>query len=158
MPRTSSWRLALPVLALVSATPALAQPLRGCIVTATGVAFGTYDSLTTVPDDGVGAIQAACHPSEHGPVASLNRGLTGTFAARRMTFLLNRLNYNLYSDISRTTIWGDGTSGTVTVTLTGGVVNAGVRRFNRTIYGRIPARQVVPFGLYADLVIVTLTF
>ena len=77
---------------------------------------------------------------------------------RRMSSGSDELNYNLYTNVNRNIVWGDGSSGSQSVTLTGGIVNAGTRRFTRTIYGRIPAGQQASFGSYADTLMVTITF
>jgi spore coat protein U-like protein len=50
-------------------------------------------------------------------------------------------------------VWGDATSGTVTVNGTGIGVNV-----NHAVYGRIPALQNVHAGSYSDIIIVELTF
>ena len=50
-------------------------------------------------------------------------------------------------------VWGDATSGTVTVNGTGIGVNV-----NHAVYGRIPALQNVNAGSYSDIIIVELTF
>jgi spore coat protein U-like protein len=63
----------------------------------------------------------------------------------------NLLSYNLYLDPTRLTIWGDGSAGTGTVNSTGITGSS-------TVYGRIPARQNAVVGMYADVVIVTVTF
>ena len=53
------------------------------------------------------------------------------------------LNYNLYLNSARTTVWGDGTGGTSVLTVT---LNANVTR-NQTVFSRVPARQDVTSGL-----------
>jgi spore coat protein U-like protein len=65
-----------------------------------------------------------------------------------------RLGYNLYLDALRSSIWGNGTSGTdhlsTTVPANGSV--------NVTIYGRISAKQDARIGAYSDTITVTATF
>ena len=51
-----------------------------------------------------------------------------------------------------------GFGGSIPLTLSGGIVNAGRRTFDQPIYGRIPARQAVPFGTYSDTIVVTVVF
>jgi spore coat protein U-like protein len=77
----------------------------------------------------------------------------GTHTQRVMNSGSHRLNYNLYTAANRAVVWGDATSGTVTINGTGigGSVNHGV-------YGRIPALQNVHTGSYSDIIIVELTF
>ncbi len=49
------------------------------------------------------------------------------------------LSYQLYSNAARTTVWGNGTGGTVTVSAR--LVRQSTQNF--TVYGRIPALQGV---------------
>src|SRR6266487_1298814 len=53
------------------------------------------------------------------------------FIPRKMVNAGTLLNYNLYTDAARTTVWGDGTGGTVTVS---GSSNGST---THTVYGRI---------------------
>jgi len=133
-------------------------PARACTISSAGVAFGAYDPQAAGAEDSTGTVRADCHPSESAPIVALGTGQSGSFAARTMTSGPYTLGYNIYSDSGRTIVWGDGTGGTVTVTMTGGSVSGGVRRFTRTMYGRIPAQQNVGAGSYTDTVMLTVTF
>ena len=62
------------------------------------------------------------------------------------------LSYNLFSNPSRSQVIGDGTSGSTT--LTRDVYRA--NPWDVTLYGRIPALQVIPPGLYSDSLVVTI--
>ncbi len=68
------------------------------------------------------------------------------------TFGSNLLNYTLYSNAGRSTVWGQ-TVGTDTQAATATGLPIGY-----TIYGQIPAQQTVPAGAYADSVTVTVTY
>lgn len=125
-----------------------------CKVTATDLDFGAYDPLAAALD-GTSTITATCTaqtPYTIGLDAGLKAGGTTT---RRMTgddTATTLLSYELYSNTTRTAIWGAG--GTTTVgqsALTGGALNY-------TVYGRIPASQYVPAANYADTVTVTVTY
>jgi spore coat protein U-like protein len=71
-----------------------------------------------------------------------------------MTSGANLLNYSLYTNAARTTVWGDGSGGTSTVSNTG----SGVAQ-NFTVYARVPLGQTsVATGAYADTVQVTVTY
>jgi spore coat protein U-like protein len=65
------------------------------------------------------------------------------------------LNYNLYLNAARTTIWGDGTGGTQEFT-------DHTPPFGRSIvvpiYGRIPALQDVSVGSFSNTITVTYQF
>jgi spore coat protein U-like protein len=65
------------------------------------------------------------------------------------------LNYNLYTNSARTTIWGDGSAGTSRLT---NIIWSGGSSFTRTIYGRIPAGQDVGVGNYGDILVITISF
>jgi spore coat protein U-like protein len=65
----------------------------------------------------------------------------------------NYLNYEIYSDSSRTTVWGN--SGGSLVAL--GAAPSKTAR-NVTAYGRVTANQDVPAGSYSDTVTATVTF
>jgi spore coat protein U-like protein len=144
-----------PVLAfLLAPGPAWAA----CTVSSTGVAFGAYNPQSGTADDSTGTINVDCHPSDHSVDIEIGAGLYGTIATRRMSSGAATLNYNLYTTTTRNIIWGDGTQGSVTQTLTGGSVSGGTRTFSAVVYGRIPALQNVPAGTYNDTLIVTITF
>ena len=137
---------------------AVPTPARACTVSSAGVAFGAYNPRSTGAGNGTGTISVSCHPSVSAPVVTLSTGGSGSYATRRMTSGAWLLNYNLYTNSARTIIWGDGSGGSVSQTLSGGSVSGGQRRFSRTIYGRIPALQNVGAGSYGDTIIMTVTF
>lgn len=125
-----------------------------CKVTATDLDFGAYDPLAAALD-GTSTITATCTaqtPYTIGLDAGLKAGGTTT---RRMTgddTATTLLSYELYSDTTRTAIWGAPGGTTVAQSaLTGGALNY-------TVYGRIPASQYVPAANYADTVTVTVTY
>jgi spore coat protein U-like protein len=140
--------------ALLAPAPARAA----CTVSTTGVAFGAYNPQSATADDSGGTINVDCHPSDHSVEVEIGAGLSGSFATRRMSSGADTLNYNLYTNAGRTLVWGDGTGGSITQTLTGGSVSGGTRRFSATVYGRIPALQNVSAGAYNDTLILTVTF
>jgi spore coat protein U-like protein len=63
---------------------------------------------------------------------------------------IDRMNYYLFIDPSKTTVWGDGTGGTSTVTRT--IVKTSP--LNIPIFGRVPARQNLRAGAYGDNLVV----
>ena len=120
-----------------------------CGVSAQSVAFGTYDPLSNQDLDGTGEISVICDAPATYSIA-LSPGRAGYFP-RAMVDGTHELFYNLYTDATRTTVWGDATGGTASVTATG-------IGEHHTVYGRIPARQNAFVGTYADTVVVTLEF
>jgi len=155
MRRTESrWLLA----AAMAAALIVGSPADACTISATGVTFGIYDPRAAGADDGTGTISLSCHPNDQNPNVALGTGGSGSFSPREMQNGVWQLNYNLYTTSARTTVWGDGSGGTASVTLSGGSVSGGRRRFSRDIFGRIPALQNVGAGTYTDTVVVTVTF
>lgn len=120
-----------------------------CTVTPQGVSFGNYDPLSASALDGAGNINVTCDTLVPFSV-SLSTGSSGTFAERRMTAGTPYLAYNLYSDVLRTIVWGDGV-GAANVSATGTNVNL-------PVYGRMPALQNVPANSYSDTITVTVTY
>lgn len=158
-------RLLLFVLALCWAPAAHALCVSGlcsCTMSTTGVAFGSYNPLTASNIDTVGSVTVKC-----GGVAGLLIPYTvdigtgaGTYAQRQMSSGGNRLNYNLYLDSTRSTVWGDGTGGSGHVSSGVTLDVLGLSPGNvHTVYGRLPALQTtaVPGG-YTDTITVTVTY
>lgn len=125
----------------------------GCVTTATGVSFGSYHAQAPTPDDAAGAIGVSCDNNSPQIVTiSIGTGSSGSYTARRMSSGGNALQYNLFSDPSRLQVWGDGTAGTATVTL------SFRRSASATVYGRIPTNQLVQAGTYGDTIFVTVEY
>ena len=120
-----------------------------CEVTATDLAFGTYTSQGGAPLQGTTLLRATCTPNSSYNVG-LNEGTSpgATVNARKMVSGTQALNYQLYSDSARTTIWGN-TPGTDTVT----GVGTGLA-VDHTVFGAVPPAQVVPAGDYGDTITV----
>ena len=120
-----------------------------CSVSTVGLNFGNYDVFSTLDDDITGTINVSCQSSTSYSI-SLSSG-SGTYSARTLLSAGNRLNYNLYLDPTRLTIWGDGSAATGTLSGSG-------TTGSYTVYGRIPARQNAVVGIYGDIVTVTVAF
>lgn len=70
-----------------------------------------------------------------------------------------RLAYNLYVDAARTIPWGNGLSGTGTISDSYKIPGSGAETRNYTVYARAPARQLNPGGgSYLDTITVTVTY
>ena len=126
-----------------------------CSVSSTALGFGNVDVTSGSNADGTGAISVTCtNGTAWAASADAGGGTGATLATRQMTDGTNLLNYALYTDSGRTTVWGDGVGGT-TATISG--TGSGTAQ-SSTIYGRIPSGQTVPAGAYADTVNVTVTY
>jgi spore coat protein U-like protein len=120
-----------------------------CTVSTTSVAFNPYNVFATLNNDITGTITIRCNPTAAYSL-SLSTG-AGTYGSRALVNGPYTLGYNLYTDATRVTIWGDGSAGTSTVS--GNAKNA-----THTVYGRIPARQNAHTGNYTDTIVVTITY
>ena len=69
-----------------------------------------------------------------------------------MTSGANTVNYSLYTDIARSTVWGN-TVGTDTKSGTG---NGSAQTL--TVYGQLPAGQYPTPGSYSDTITATITY
>lgn len=130
-----------------------------CSVTSTPIFFSNYDVFSTLALDTTATITIACTNPEAKPmpvIVSVSAGNSGSFNPRQMTSAAGGLpmNYYLFLDPSRTTIWGDGTGGTGTFT------RVMVRNPTATavVYGRAAAGQNLKAGSYSDSLLVTVTW
>jgi spore coat protein U-like protein len=120
-----------------------------CEVTATDLAFGAYTAQGATPLQGQTLLRATCTPGSSYQVG-LNEGTSpgATINARKMVSASGALNYQLYKDSARQQIWGNTQS---TDTVTG--VGTGIAQ-DHTVFGAVPAAQVVPAGSYEDTITV----
>ena len=128
-----------------------AQQGYACTLNVTGVNFGSYDVFSNAALDSTGNIDVNC-PNGVGYSMALTAG-GGTHTQRVMGSGAHTLNYNLYTAANRAVVWGDATSGTVTLNGTGIGLNV-----NHAVYGRIPALQNVHAGGYSDIITVVINF
>lgn len=137
-------------MALLLALAIAAPPLHAaCTVSASGVVFGSYDVFNPASLDGAGNVNVNCDPVISFTVKLSTGG--GSYSQRQMTGTSDVLNYNLYTNASRSIVWGDGTGGTSTGGGSGGSVNL-------PVYGRVTAGQNIPAGSYSDNIVVTVEF
>jgi spore coat protein U-like protein len=123
-------------------------------VTAGAMAFGTYVPDAATDQTASSTVSVSCTKTT--PIQiSLNKGTTtgATTAARKLASGSDTLNYNLYSDSSRSSIWDDASN---KVAGTGAGLST---KLDFTVYGKIPSGQVdtVP-GDYSDVVTVTVSY
>jgi spore coat protein U-like protein len=131
-----------------------------CTLTTANFTFGAYSSANFAPLDATGSIVVGCYGIAGQTVnytLAIETGRSGSFISRKMIYGPYALNYNLYLNAARTTVWGDGTVGTGIMTDSYALV-AGTNVRNYIIYGRIPIRQRVPPGTYNDSLVVILTY
>jgi spore coat protein U-like protein len=159
------------VIRLVATALAIALPKSAaalCIICSCSVAvdshiaFGAYNPLPGTALDTAGHFTVTCDLTLGllgTYTVALGKGGANSYAPRKMNSGANSLNYNLYTDAARTTVWGDGSGGSALVsdasllTLLGHVV----RQYD--VYGRIlPNQQGTPPGSYGDTIVITVTY
>ncbi|MDQ7970058.1 MAG: spore coat U domain-containing protein [Oxalicibacterium faecigallinarum] len=136
-------------------------PLCSCNVSATPIAFGSFDPLPGLAQDATGSVTMTCN-GVAGLLIPFRIALSsgaGTLTNRKMINGTRNLYYNIYSDTNRTTVWGDGTTGAPNVSGNVLLNLLGTLTVKYDTYGRITAGQttLVP-GTYADTIVVTLTY
>lgn len=133
-----------------------------CSVNASSVTFSGYNPISGSAATATGNVAVTCTAFVATLLVSYNialdKGIYGTFSARMMKYSSTLLQYNLYTSVGQTTVWGDGTAGTGTVSdsyLLG--ILLPVTR-NYSVYGNVPASQNVTPGTYQDTITVTVTY
>jgi spore coat protein U-like protein len=139
--------------------PALTFAADNCTVAAVTQAFGAYDTLN--PLAGTSSITVTCTHTGAGShtfnyTLKLSSG-SGSYAARQMTGTGDTLTYNVYTTAAHTTVWGDGTAGTATVTGSLIVAAASSGFQIQTVYGLIGGPQNVTPGVYSTASPITVT-
>jgi len=128
-----------------------------CTVSALDLGFGAVDPLGANVDQTT-TVTVRCTKNTPYTVG-LNAGTTtgATLAQRLMANGADTMNYNLYTDAARTTIWGNSAAAPTWVSGTGaGLGTAQVL----TVYGRVPTGQTgLAVGSYLEPTItVTVTY
>ena len=123
-------------------------------VTAGTLAFGTYVPDAPSDQTATSTVSVACTKTTPIQIA-LDKGTTtgATTSARKLASGANTLNYNLYSDSGRSTVWDDASSKVA------GTGQGLTTKLDFTVYGKIPSGQVdtVP-GDYTDSITVSVSY
>lgn len=131
-----------------------AEAAPSCTISVTGVSFGVYDVFSASPVDSTGTVTYNCRGNASVSV-TLSAGSSATFNPRQMSGTGDLLSYNLFLDAARSTIWGDGTGGSVTYTNANPPNN---RDIVVTMYARITAGQDVSADSYSDTITAIINF
>jgi spore coat protein U-like protein len=126
---------------------------KNCTITATAISFTAYDPIVandTAALDGEGGLSVACTKGVN-PALALGAGGNASGSQRRLAFGSERLNYDLFSDSTRSTSW------TTSASVTLGVAPSKAPR-EVSVYGRIAGGQDVPAGSYTDTLLATVNF
>lgn len=131
---------------------ASATVVNDCIITATDINFGATGTLNTTLN-ATGALSVRCTDGDAYRVA-LNGGKSGNVAARTLIRSGGgAIGYQLYVDAAHTTVWGDGSGSTGTVSGTG----TGQQQ-NLTVYATVPPQSSPVPGVYSDTITATISF
>jgi spore coat protein U-like protein len=133
-----------------------------CTIGTAAIAFSPYDPVNanaTVADDQTGDIVVRCTKGTTGITIDLGNGAHNSGQQRRMVNLTSTstfVNYEVYKETGRTTVWGAGDGGTVRA----GPDMDGTGSFVAvTMYGRIPPGQLSAIaGAYSDTLVSTINF
>ncbi len=141
-----------------------ANVVANCQVTNLTINLGNYDPLVSnalTPLDQQGALSIKCTKGVQATSIDLNAGSNSSGTTRRMkiTSGTDLLQYELYKNSGRSSIWGSGSvSGVVPDVSTSYTTDlkAGSQPIN--IYGRVPAGQDISIGSYTDTVTITINY
>lgn len=118
---------------IVGSTLIPSMALANCTISSiTGLNFGAYSSFDAAPMDATGQFVFVCTDVQAPVTIRLSSGAANSFTPRQMVLGAARLNYTLTP------------------------VNNAPTALN--IFGRIPPRQFVPAGNYADTITITIQF
>jgi spore coat protein U-like protein len=122
------------------------------IVSASTLNFGSQGVLTANVDQS-STVQVQCtNTTPYNIGLNAGTGAGATVAVRKMTSGGATINYSLYTDNGRTTVWGN-TVGTDTVSATGSGASQ-----SYTVFGRVPAQTTPAPATYTDTITVTVTY
>jgi len=122
------------------------------INSASALNFGTQGILSANVDQ-TSTIQVTCtNTTPYNIGLDAGTGTGATVATRKLTSGGATVNYTLYSDSGRSTVWGN----TVSTDTAAGTGNGGAQSY--TVYGRIPTQTTPAPGTYTDTITVTVTY
>lgn len=149
------------LLALCLGVACTAVQAQGCTASASTLSFGVYNPQASGNVDNTGNITVTCQATISLLVSytvKLSAGNSALFSQRKLTGTTTPMNYQVYLDSTRSTIWGDGSTSTSFI-LDGyllQVLTPVVKQY--TVYGRIPGSQNVAAGAYTDTLTILVTY
>jgi len=144
----------------VGATTADLRAAVACEVSTAGAPFGSFEVISDEPRNTLASITISC-TGNVGESANYTIALSlgaNTSSTRAMRSGASLLRYNLCADSACRQIWGDGTSGSSTVSGRLTISTLPTRRAF-TIFGKIPnGQRMAQAGAYNDSIIVLVSF
>ena len=149
--------------ALVAAWSGVAIGAASCTVAALPVVFGVYSPASGSDSTSTGSVTVTCQPVlvsiSQSYTLSLSSGGAGSYAPRKLASGAYTLRYQLYTDAARTTVWGDGSAGTTTISGSFALSVLVPVSASYVVYGQVPAAQTgVGAGSYTDTIVVTVVY
>ena len=138
----------------------LCHPLLGCscTVTATDIAFGGLTPLSGAPQYATGEAVVDCTgvidlaPSV---AVKLSSGQGASYATRQLRAAgADAIDYNIYTTSQHNVVWGDGTGGSASVAVSGGLLSLGHWNVSRTMHARATPSPTAQPGVYTDSIVV----
>lgn len=136
------------VLSAIVLLVATTHSYADCLFNIQPLNFGVYNPIVSEDNISSSKIDISCSPSQTYTL-KMSTGQSNNFNDRYMKSSDNLLHYNLYMDSGRSSLFGDGQSGTSYYT---------GQSSNVYIYAIIPNRQRIPAGSYTDYLSIDLSF
>ena len=122
------------------------------ILSAATLNFGSQGVLTANVDQS-SIVQVQCtNTTPYNIGLDAGTGSGATVATRKLTNGANTINYSLYQDAGRATVWGN----TVSTNTVGATGNGASQSYS--VYGRVPAQTTPAAAVYSDTITVTVTY
>jgi spore coat protein U-like protein len=128
---------------------------NNCVISANPLALGAFDGTNDLAATSNVIVRCTNGTAYN---VDLSRGASATYAARTMSNGTDTLTYNLYTDTTYATIWGDGTSSTARRAGTGAGFAATT---TLTVAGRLQASTntgPVGAGTYTDTIVASIVY
>jgi spore coat protein U-like protein len=124
-----------------------------CLInSASNLSFGTQGVLIANVDQTSTIVVQCTDTTTYDIGLDKGTGTGASVATRKLTNGSTTINYSLYTNVGRSTVWGN-TVSTDTVSATG---NGAAQSY--TVYGRIPAQTTPAPNAYSDTITITVTY
>lgn len=139
-----------------------ASVIAVCEMSASALSFPNYLPGSGTTLQATATISIQCSAGTNNPTLALNAGSSGGSMANRLMLGpgASKLQYNLYTSASYSTVFGDGTGGSSTLPVTM-PASAFTTPVLVSVYGQLldsATNRVATAGSYSDIVTATLTY
>jgi len=147
-------RLLIPLLLLLAPTAQAAT----CTMGASDLVFGNYRVNSATDVDSTATVSLNCVDDGSSTAVSYSIAISGGASTNPADRAMGggALHYNVYTDVARTTVWGDGSGGSVEVA--DSIPAPGTGNATHTAHGTIPAGQAPAPGAYGDTLTITISY